>query len=107
MLRLFFMTLLIWIASKLIKSKEIIKNNFVMWSAIVISGIVFGAAHLPITASIATITPIIVIRALVLNGIGALVFGWLYWKKGLEFAMISHFVTDIVLHVIFISILMI
>ena len=27
-------------------------------------------------------------------------FGWLYWKHGLESAMISHFSADIVLHVL-------
>jgi len=36
-----------------------------------------------------------------LNGIGGIIFGWLYWKKGLESAMISHFSADIVLQVIF------
>ena len=28
------------------------------------------------------------------------VFGWLYWKRGLEAAMISHFSADIVTHVL-------
>lgn len=27
------------------------------------------------------------------------VFGWLYWKKGLESAMIAHFSADIIIHV--------
>ncbi|PKL71234.1 MAG: CPBP family intramembrane metalloprotease, partial [Methanobacteriales archaeon HGW-Methanobacteriales-2] len=48
-----------------------------------------------------TITPMVIARAIVLNGIGAIIFGWLYWKKGLESAMISHFSADIVLHVMF------
>jgi membrane protease YdiL (CAAX protease family) len=30
-----------------------------------------------------------------------ILFGWIYWKKGLEAAMVAHFSTDIVLHVIF------
>jgi membrane protease YdiL (CAAX protease family) len=38
-----------------------------------------------------------VLRAIVLNGIGGLVFGWLYWKKGLEYAIAAHFIADIVL----------
>jgi membrane protease YdiL (CAAX protease family) len=42
-----------------------------------------------------------------LNGIGGVVFGWLYWKKGLESAMIAHFSADIVLHVLLPAILMI
>ena len=39
-------------------------------------------------------------RAIVLNGVGGLVFGWLYWTFGLEAAMVSHFSADIVIHVI-------
>jgi len=35
-----------------------------------------------------------------LNGLGGLAFGWLYWKQGLESAMMAHFLADIVLHVI-------
>jgi hypothetical protein len=35
-----------------------------------------------------------------LNGLGGLAFGWLYWKRGLESAMMAHFSADIVLHVI-------
>lgn len=46
------------------------------------------------------LTPILIVRTIILNGIGGIIFGWLYWKKGLESAMISHFSADIVLHVI-------
>ncbi len=41
-----------------------------------------------------------VTRASVLNGIPGLAFGWLYWKRGLESAMVAHFSADILLHVI-------
>jgi hypothetical protein len=37
----------------------------------------------------------------VLNGIGGIVFGWLYWRNGLESAMTAHFSADIVVHVMF------
>ena len=43
---------------------------------------------------------VVVLRTLLLNGIAGVVFGWLYWKRGLEMAMLSHFSADIVLHVI-------
>jgi membrane protease YdiL (CAAX protease family) len=41
-----------------------------------------------------------IIRNLILNSLGGIVFGWLYWKKGLEASMISHFTADLVLHVL-------
>jgi len=46
------------------------------------------------------LNPLFITRALLLNGLGGLAFGWLYWKQGLESAMIAHFSADIVLHVI-------
>ena len=46
------------------------------------------------------LTPLVITRAILLNGIGGVVFGWLYWKRGLEAAMIAHFSADIVLHVL-------
>jgi membrane protease YdiL (CAAX protease family) len=35
-----------------------------------------------------------------LNGIAALVFGYLYWQRGLGSAMLAHFLADLVLRVI-------
>ena len=61
--------------------------------------VVFGAGHLPTTATVLSLTPLLIARALVLNGIGGIVFGWLYWKRGLLAAMLAHFSADIVLHV--------
>jgi hypothetical protein len=45
------------------------------------------------------ITPATTAYILSLNGIAALVFGYLYWR-GLGSAMLAHFSADIVLHVI-------
>jgi len=36
----------------------------------------------------------------VYNTIGGVVFGWLYWKHGLEHAMLAHFGADIIVHVV-------
>lgn len=101
-MRLFFMTFILWLISKLIKVKtEIVKNDLLVWSAIIVASILFGIGHLPVTAVLTTISPLVILRALLLNGVGGIIFGWLYWKKGLEFAMIAHFSADIMLHVIF------
>lgn len=92
--RLFLMSLLTWILGKVIKNK-----NISVWGAILISTIIFGLGHLGITGGITVITGIVVLRAILLNGVSVF-FGWLYWKKGLESAMIAHFSADIVVHVI-------
>ncbi|NTW22860.1 CPBP family intramembrane metalloprotease [Candidatus Falkowbacteria bacterium] len=100
LLRLFLMTFFVWVTFKIKKTAEGKPTILGIWLAIVISSIIFGLGHLPITSGLTAITPLVVTRAIVLNGIGGVVFGWLYWKKGLESAMISHFSTDICLHVI-------
>jgi membrane protease YdiL (CAAX protease family) len=97
LMRLFVMSLFAWLLGKIFRSFDVIKNNVIMWVVIVLSAILFGLGHLPITSALTQITPIVIARAIVLNGIGGLVFGWLYWKKGLEYAMAAHFTADIVL----------
>lgn len=100
LLRLFLMTLIIRITLKIKSTSEGKATVAGVWFAIVLSSVIFGLGHLPITNGLTAITPVVVIRAIVLNGIGGIIFGWLYWKKGLEAAMISHFSADIGLHVI-------
>lgn len=97
LMRLFLVSLFAWLAGKIFKQTEVIKNNWIMWGTIIAAAILFGLGHLPITSSITAITPIVIARAIILNGIGGLVFGWLYWKKGLTYAMACHFTADIVL----------
>lgn len=99
LMRLFVMSFLIWIGMKL--SKRTKPANWGIWIAIIVAAVVFGLGHLPITASVTTITPLIIVRAIVLNGVGGIVFGWLFWKKGLESAMIAHFTTDVFLLTLF------
>lgn len=95
LMRLFLMSFFIWIGVKVFKQKEPSKTVIIV--AIFLAAIIFGLGHLPITASITAITPLVVLRAIVLNGVGGIIFGWLFWKKGLESAIIAHFTTDIFL----------
>jgi membrane protease YdiL (CAAX protease family) len=70
----------------------------VFWAANVVTAVLFGLGHLPATAALAPLTAVLVVRAVVLNGLAGLLFGWLYRRYGLEWAMVSHFGTDLVLH---------
>ena len=70
------------------------------WSANVIVAILFGLGHLPNAAMVMHITPAVVAFALLLNGVAAISFGYLYWKRGLESAMIAHFCADFVIYVV-------
>jgi len=99
-MRFFLMTLIVWISSKIRRTQTGSPTNLGVWIAIILISVIFGLGHLPMTARFQQITALVVFRAVFLNGIAGVVFGWLYWKKGLESAMISHFSTDVVLHVI-------
>jgi len=101
LLRLFLMSLLVWIGFKIKKAPDGSPTAVGVWIAIILAAVIFGIGHLPATAQIVEeLNAVVIARALVLNGIAGIAFGWLYWKKGLESAMIAHFSTDIVLHVI-------
>lgn len=98
LLRLFFMSLIIFVLNKVFQKHK--NHPALIWFAIIFASVVFGLGHLPITSAITDINAITIARAIALNGIGGVVFGWLYWKKGLSAAIISHFFADQVLLVI-------
>ena len=99
--RLFGVTLLAWLGSLLSHDSEGRPTPTVFWIAIIVIAVAFGLAHLPATAAIGLpLNAIVVTRAVVLNGTGGVAFGWLYWRRGLESAMLAHFSGDIVLHVL-------
>lgn len=71
----------------------------IFWTANIVAAVLFGLGHLPMTAQLVHLTPMIIVRALVLNGIVGVVAGYLFWRRGIEMAMVCHFTADIVLHV--------
>ncbi|MED4227869.1 CPBP family intramembrane glutamic endopeptidase [Neobacillus cucumis] len=98
LVRLFFMTLIVWILYTLF-GKTSGRKVWMYWTGIIAAAILFGVSHLPAAQQIfGTITPILFIRTIVSNGLLGIVFGYLYWKKGLEYAMIAHAIGDIILH---------
>ena len=88
MLRLFFMSLLAFLLQKLFRRES--GTTGVLIAANVITAMLFAAAHLPATAMLMELTPMILFRCFLLNGGFGLVFGWLYRKYGLRYAMLAH-----------------
>lgn len=100
LLRLFLMTLLVWLGARLFQNGKEHLHPTILWAAILISGLALGLGHLPGAAVTGIpLTPLYITRILALNAIG-IVFGWLYWQRGFESAMAAHFAADIALHVI-------
>lgn len=88
MLRLFFMTLIALIIQKLAKKESM--NNSIQIIANIIAAMLFAAGHLPATVSTIGTTPMILIRCFVMNGGFGLLFGRLYRKYGIHYAMLAH-----------------
>ncbi|GCF09844.1 CPBP family glutamic-type intramembrane protease [Dictyobacter arantiisoli] len=71
-----------------------------LWLANILAAVIFGLGHLPTTAALVKLTPLLIGRAILLNGIIGVAVGYLFWQYGLEAAILAHFVADLVLHVI-------
>lgn len=94
MMRLFFMSLLVFIISKILKKKEIPTIVFIISN--ILSALLFAAGHLPSTAAMTTLTPVIVFRCFLLNGVIGLTFGYLYRKYNIRYAMVAHGLTHLI-----------
>lgn len=92
------MTLFVWIAWRLFQ-KQLVKPTSVCFiAAILVSSFVFGLGHLPIAiAVLPQMTLAVVLFVIVANSAFGIVAGYLYWKRGLEAAMIAHVLCHVVL----------
>ena len=88
MMRLFFMSLVVFIISKILKKKEIPTIVFII--ANVLAALLFAAGHLPSTTTMTTLTSVIIFRCFLFNGGLGICYGYLYRKYGIGYAIISH-----------------
>lgn len=98
-MRLFLLSLAAWLLGRWWKTAEGVPTPGAFWAAIVVVAILFGVGHLPATAAITPLTEMLVVRALLLNGVAGIGFGYLYWRHGLEAAMVGHMCAHLVLQV--------
>ena len=90
MLRLFMMSLVAFVLHLLFERKREGVSAAVLAAANVVSALLFAVGHLPANDMMFGLTPMIVLRCLLLNGAFGLAFGWLYRRFGLRYAMIAH-----------------
>jgi hypothetical protein len=90
--RLFWMTVLVWVTYKIQgPENESVKTRGI-WASILIVGL------FSILGPLLWRTAILVkLQYAVLILTGSIPFGWLYWKKGIESALIAHFSSSVVL----------
>ena len=102
MLRLFMMSLLAFLLWKLFQKNSKQPSTNMLIVANLLSAILFAAGHLPATNMLIGLTPLTVVRCFLLNGGFGILFGWLYRKYGLRYAMIAHACCHIVSKLIWI-----
>ena len=94
MLRFGLMTFLVWLFSILFRRL----NTAVYRVGIVLSALLFAAGHFPaVFQAVEQPSPLLLLYILAGNSIGGIIFGWLYWKKGLEAAFTAHIFTHVIL----------
>ncbi len=90
LLRWGLMSLVAWIGWKLAQRGQGQPNAKVMWVAIVLSAVLFGVGHLGAVAVVWDLTPLVIVRTVVLNALFGLFAGWLFWRRSLEASMAAH-----------------
>ena len=89
--RLFAMGVIAWLAARLFR------NLRAAWLiALAGSALLFGLVHLPAWLSLTHPTVGLIASVLVLNGAGGLLFGWIFWRWGLPYAIVCHLFGDVV-----------
>lgn len=101
LIRLFVMSMIAFLISKIFykKCEEIPAKVFVI--ANIAAALLFAAGHLPATlVTFGELSPMLLFRCFLFNGGFGMLFGWLYRKHGLHYAMISHATVHIVSKII-------
>jgi membrane protease YdiL (CAAX protease family) len=84
-------TLVAWLSYLVLK-----RETASIWLGIAVAAVLFGLAHVANLAHV----PHPYLRAITLNGIAGIVLGWLYWRRGLESAVLAHLVADSVMYLV-------
>ncbi len=91
LLRLFVMSLIIWIAWKIFFRSRTNPPTGIIIAANIIAALLFAAGHLPSTMQMyGEMTPMILLRCFLLNGLGGIAFGYLYHRYGIQYSMTAH-----------------
>lgn len=79
-----------WVAWRVFQRGKGKPSSGGMWVAVTLAALLFGVGHLPAAAALAPLDSALVLRVIILNALGGVVFGWLFWRRHLEAAMLAH-----------------
>jgi len=92
------MTFLVWLMWRLIQRGVGQVHSGVYLTAILLSTILFSLAHLPLAMSLyRDLTLLIGSYVFLLNALPGFIAGWLFWRYGLEAAIIAHIMFHVVM----------
>ena len=91
LLRWGLMTALAWLAWRFLQQRRGPLQAGLAWLAIAVSALIFAAGHLPAAFVLLGAMDVAVVAfVIVVNTAFGLLFGYLFWRHGLESAMIAH-----------------
>lgn len=91
LLRWGLMTWLAWLIWRFCRGEAGVLPTRIAWTAIAISAIVFGIAHLPAAnAMLGALTTPVILYIVAGNAAFGLIAGYLFWRRGLEAAILAH-----------------
>ena len=105
MLRLFLMSLAAFLLHMIFDRGKDKVSTWVFIVANIICALLFAAGHLPANEMLFGLSPMIIARCFLLNGVFGLLFGRLYRKYGLQYAMLAHGGCHVVSKIIWIAVL--
>lgn len=101
LLRWGLMTTLVWLTWRFLQRRQGAPRAGYVWLAIAVSALVFGAGHLPVAATLIGDLPANVVAFVVgANAAFGVLFGYLFWRSGLESAMMAHALAHVVNYLI-------
>ena len=92
--RLFLVTGLAWLGSLIWHEADGRPTPAILWIAILLSALAFGWAHIDDKLSIPGAAPGDIVLLMLVTTILGMIFGVLYWKLGIECAVLAHFTFD-------------
>ena len=98
LLRWGLMTLLVWGIWRVVKKQHPQAPSGCFHAAILASAVLFGVGHLPVVFLVVQdVTLPLIAFVLIANSAFGLVAGYLFWKRGLEAAILAHMTAHVVM----------
>ncbi|MDW7733724.1 MAG: CPBP family glutamic-type intramembrane protease [Methanolobus sp.] len=99
-LRFFLVTLLVWISWKIKRTPENLPTDAGVWLSILVVSTIYSVGHISRLSSSVDSNPMPILGIVLLSLVTGCIFGWLYWKKGLESSIIANLAATLTLLVV-------